>query len=105
MRESLLGSGGRFAMEEDLGKRGKPGKPWRPGVAGFSLGAWAAVLGMAMAGCGKDCRETVRLGDFELSQGNYANAVKRYEQALRDDPKCYNAEAKLKEARERASMR
>lgn len=83
---------------------GKPGGSERP-VKGLSLGALAAACGLALAGCGKDCREAVRLGDFELSQGNYANAVKRYEQALREDPKCYNVDAKLKEARERAAAR
>jgi tetratricopeptide (TPR) repeat protein len=69
---------------------------------GVFLLALGAASGMAITGCGKDCRESVRLGDFEYSQGNYANAAKRYEQALRDDPKCYNAEAKLKDARDRA---
>ncbi len=59
----------------------------------------------ALAGCKKDCRETVRLGDFEYSQGNYANAAKRYAQALREDPACYNVEAKLKDARERSGAR
>jgi tetratricopeptide (TPR) repeat protein len=64
---------------------------------------WGAVLGLALAGCGQDCREPVRLGDFEYSQGNYANAVKRYEQALRIDPKCYKVEDKLNDARQRAA--
>jgi hypothetical protein len=84
-----------------------PGKAGRPGT-GLSLGAGAAMAlawGLAMAGCGKDCREAVRLGDFEFSQGNYVNAAKRYEQALREDPKCYNVEGKLKDARDRAAGR
>jgi lipopolysaccharide biosynthesis regulator YciM len=88
-------------MDEKTGGRGKARHP----LARLSLCAVAAVWGLAMAGCKKDCREAVRLGDFEFSQGNYANAAKRYEQALRQDPGCYNADAKLKEARERASMR
>jgi hypothetical protein len=87
----------------DQGKRG-PARERRRRVWPL-LGAWAAAWGLASAGCGKDCREAVRLGDFEFSQGNYANAAKRYEQALRDDPKCYNVEAKLKEAREREAVR
>jgi hypothetical protein len=69
------------------------------------LGTLGAAWGIAMAGCGQDCRETVRLGDFEFSQGNYANAAKRYEQALREDPKCYNVDAKLRDARDRAAAR
>jgi cytochrome c-type biogenesis protein CcmH/NrfG len=65
------------------------------------------MLGLALAAfpaaCKRDCGETARLGDFEFSQGNYANAVKRYEQALREDPKCYNVEGKLAEARRKAA--
>jgi hypothetical protein len=87
-------------MERD---KGKVGNSRRPGLK-ILLGALGAAWGLAaLAGCGKDCREAVRLGDFEYSQGNYANAAKRYEQALRDDPKCYNVEAKLKDARGRAA--
>ena len=66
-------------------------------------GLLAVAGGVVVAGCGKDCREAVRLGDFEYSQGNYANAAERYVQALRDDPKCYQVEAKLRDARDRAA--
>jgi hypothetical protein len=34
---------------------------------------------------GKDCRESVRLGDFEYSQNNYARAEKLYKQAWATD--------------------
>jgi tetratricopeptide (TPR) repeat protein len=66
---------------------------------------WAVGLSLAAfpAACKRDCGETVRLGDFEFSQGNYANAIKRYEQALREDPECYNVEGKLAEARRKAA--
>ena len=65
--------------------------------------AGAAALTLALAGRKADCGKSVKLGDFEFSQGNYANAVKRYEQALRDDPNCYNVEGKLVEARRKAA--
>ena len=65
--------------------------------------AWAMVTVIALAGCKKDCGEAKKMGDFEFSQGNYANAVKRYEQALNADPNCYNVEGKLEEARRKAA--
>ena len=70
---------------------------------GYAVRVTGCVLGLALAGCKKDCGETVRLGDFEYSQRNYENAAKRYDQALREDPNCYNVEAKLAEARRRAA--
>lgn len=49
-------------------------------------------------GCGTDCRETVRLGDFEFSQGNYARADKLYAEAwAADSLKCPD----VREKRER----
>lgn len=45
-----------------------------------------AVCSIAfLAACGRDCREDVRLGDFEFSQGNYARAEKLYRQAWEAD--------------------
>ena len=42
-------------------------------IAGFAL---------LFLGCGKkDCRESVRLGDFEYSQNNYKRAEKLYREA------------------------
>ena len=44
-------------------------------------------MGLLLAGCGKkDCRESVRLGDFEYSQNNYKRAEKLYKEALALDP-------------------
>ena len=40
-----------------------------------------AALSLLLAACGRDCREDVRLGDFEFSQGNYERAEKLYRQA------------------------
>ena len=96
-------SKGRGGGGKVQGKR-KSGKPVAARLR-ILLFTSAAVSGLAFTGCGKDCRESVRLGDFEFSQGNYANAAKRYEQALRADPKCFNVDAKLKDARVRASGR
>lgn len=64
--------------------------------------ALAAVLAGVM-GCKEDCAAQAKLGDFEFSQGNYSNAVKQYEKALKADPKCYNVEGKLAEARRKAA--
>ncbi len=55
---------------------------------------------LALAACKPDCRESVRMGDFELSQGNYARAEKLYGEALRADPaRCADAEGKRANAR------
>ena len=64
--------------------------------------AVAAALAAGAAGCGQDCREAARMGDFEFSQGNYPNAIKLYEKALRSDPNCGSVEEKLLEARRKA---
>ena len=40
---------------------------------------------LLLAACGRDCREDIRLGDFEFSQGNYARAEKLYRQAWEAD--------------------
>jgi len=45
-----------------------------------------AGLAFILTACGsKDCRENVRLGDFEYSQNNYARAKKLYQQAWATD--------------------
>ena len=62
-----------------------------------------AALAVGTMGCKEDCTPPAKLGDFEFSQGNYTNAVKQYEKALRADPKCYNVEGKLEEARRKAA--
>ena len=57
----------------------------------FAVAASAGLL----AGCGADCRETVRLGDFEFSQGNYPRADKLYAEAwAADSLKCADAREK-----------
>ena len=44
-------------------------------------------FGLFLMGCGKkDCRESVRLGDFEYSQNNYKRAENLYKDALATDP-------------------
>jgi hypothetical protein len=59
------------------------------------------ALGMFAAGCGQDCFEHKRLGDFEFSQGNYANAIRHYERALAADSACAGVREKLEDARRR----
>jgi tetratricopeptide (TPR) repeat protein len=50
--------------------------------------------------CGSNCRESVRMGEFEFSQGNYARAEKLYEEALKADPAaCADAREKLENTR------
>jgi hypothetical protein len=46
--------------------------------------------------CGSNCRETVRMGDFEFSQGNYPRAEKLYAEAwAADSLACPDAREKL----------
>ena len=53
-----------------------------------------------LSGCGKNCRKTVRMADFELSQGNVERAEKLYKEALQQDPAaCADARDKLENAR------
>ena len=52
-----------------------------------------------LAACGQNCRETERLGDFELSQGNRARAAALYEKAAADPRGCPDAAAKAEHAR------
>ncbi|MEO7776936.1 MAG: hypothetical protein ABIY63_05355 [Fibrobacteria bacterium] len=62
--------------------------------------AWAVG---GMLACREDCSQAARLGDFEFSQGNYPNAIRHYEKALRIDAKCGVVADKLAEAKRKAS--
>ena len=75
----------------------------RPGLGAVYALAALAVIGLT-TGCKQDCAGPAKMGDFEFSQGNYVNAVKQYEKALRADPKCYQIEGKLEEARRKAAV-
>lgn len=66
-----------------------------PLIAG--LGLAAALLG----GCGQDCFESKRMGDFEYGQGNYRNAIRHYLKSLEADPACAGVKQKLEEAKAR----
>jgi hypothetical protein len=44
-----------------------------------------AASALFLTACKKDCRENVRLGDFEYSQNNYARAEKLYKEAWATD--------------------
>lgn len=65
------------------------------------LGWMGAAAALLLAGCGQDCLELKRMGDFEYSQGNYPNAIRKYEQALKADPACAGVTDKLAEAKAR----
>ncbi len=43
------------------------------------------------------------MGDFEVSQGNYVNAIRHYERALKQDADCGVVKDKLAEARRKAA--
>jgi hypothetical protein len=62
----------------------------------------AAIAGAAgLLGCGGDCREAARLGEFELSQGNYERAILQFEKAWDwDSAGCPGVKQRLLEARE-----
>jgi hypothetical protein len=58
------------------------------------------LISLILLGCGTNCRETVRLGDFEFSQGNYARAEKLFAEAwAADSAACPDAREKLEKAR------
>jgi predicted TPR repeat methyltransferase len=65
----------------------------------------AALLAgaLALAGCGQNCADAARMGDFEASQNNFANAAKNYEKALKINPSCGegSVKTKLEDARKR----
>lgn len=76
----------------------------RPAMGNGRAGAcWLAAAGLAgaimLGGCKKDCSEPARMGDFEFSQGNYTNAIRHYEKALKADANCGIVGEKLEEAR------
>jgi len=47
--------------------------------------AFLACAGLALfvIGCGENCADAARMGDFEFSQGNYENAIRQYQRASR----------------------
>lgn len=63
--------------------------------------AAASMAAALLTGCGQDCFESKRMGDFEYSQGNYANAIKHYLKAQEADSACAGVKEKLEEARSR----
>jgi hypothetical protein len=71
-------------------------------AAAVRLLAVSALAGWMILGCGEDCSQAARLGDFEFSQGNYPNAVRQYEKALRADAECGVVADKLAEAKRKA---
>ena len=72
--------------------------PWPATLAALAM---AAALGLSA--CKEDCSAAARMGDFEASQGNWVNAVKQYEKALRADAKCGVVGEKLAEAKRKVA--
>lgn len=70
--------------------------------------AWLGAAGMAgllaLAACKQDCSEAARMGDFEYSQGNFTNAVRHYEKALKADANCGIVAQKLADAKRREAV-
>ncbi len=62
------------------------------------------LLALLVFGCSQNCMEPVRMGDFEMSQGNYPNAIRHYERALAIDPECARVDEKLQDARARLEL-
>ena len=61
----------------------------------------APLFAVLTAGCGNDCREAARLGEFELTQGNYERAVLQFEKAWKmDSLGCPGVKERLRQARE-----
>ncbi len=79
------------------------GKSSRVRVTVKVRAALAAAALALWAGCKTDCGEAVRMGDFEFLQGNYVNAVRQYEKALRADAACRMIDGRLEEARRKAA--
>jgi hypothetical protein len=74
-----------------------------PGSAAASLAALAIAVALCLSACKEDCSAAARMGDFEASQGNWVNAVKHYEKALRADAKCGVVGEKLVEAKRKVA--
>lgn len=68
-----------------------------------ALATLAVLAALGMSACKEDCAAAARMGDFEASQGNYVNAIKHYEKALRADAKCGVVGEKLAEAKRKVA--
>lgn len=74
-------------------------------MAATKMRFWRIVsLGFLLLGCRQDCSEEARRGDFELSQGNFTNAVRHYERALKVESPCGAVKQKLEETKRKAEM-
>ncbi len=43
------------------------------------------LVSLLLGGCGDDCQESMRLGEFELSQNNYERALAHFKRAWAED--------------------
>ena len=72
-------------------------------LAGLSLAGIFLAVSLCLSACKEDCSAAARMGDFEASQGNWVNAVKHYEKALKADAKCGVVGEKLAEAKRKVA--
>lgn len=72
-------------------------------AASITALALASLICLSLSACKEDCSVAARMGDFEASQGNWVNAVKHYEKALRADAKCGVVGEKLVEAKRKVA--
>ncbi|MDB5105865.1 MAG: hypothetical protein JWP91_3554 [Fibrobacteres bacterium] len=92
----------RFSVSHRAGARPDGGPaPARAMPTGLMLAA--LIMAASLTACKEDCSGPARMGDFEFSQGNYVNAIKQYEKALRADANCGVVGEKLAEARRKAA--
>lgn len=68
------------------------------------LGTVATAGILALTACKQDCGEAARMGDFEYSQGNFTNAVRHYEKALKIDANCGIVAQKLADAKRKEAV-
>lgn len=69
----------------------------------LSLAALTMAALLGLSACKEDCSAAARMGDFEAQQGNWVNAVKQYEKALRADANCGVVGEKLAEAKRKVA--
>ncbi len=65
----------------------------------LTLAIIISLFSLGLNGCGKDCSEEAKMGDFEFSQGNFKNAVKHYERALKIASPCGKVLEKMESAK------
>ncbi len=63
------------------------------------------LFSFGLNACRQDCSEEAKMGDFEFSQGNFKNAVKHYERALKIASPCGTVSEKMESAKHNVEAR